>query len=195
MDKTQCPLPVFKYHPRPLETGAFSDDKIVTCNCCEQSTNVYYSGPFYCAEDVDALCPWCIADGSAAKKFDGSFQDDGSIDGVKALYDDEGELTGFENPWPQESTVTLTQRTPGYHGWQQEYWLSHCNDFCAFIGYVGWQDIADKVDQFADLDADCLHAGIDIDDLQEALRADGDCQGYLFRCLDCGKLRLWVDFS
>ncbi|EEW3044236.1 hypothetical protein EBA52_004653, partial [Escherichia coli] len=23
----------------------------------------------------------------------------------------------------------------------------------------------------------------------------GDCQGYLFRCLHCGKLRLWGDFS
>ncbi|EES0849054.1 hypothetical protein BTB72_004512, partial [Escherichia coli] len=22
-----------------------------------------------------------------------------------------------------------------------------------------------------------------------------DCQGYLFRCLHCGKLRLWGDFS
>ncbi|XPE50738.1 CbrC family protein [Shigella flexneri] len=23
----------------------------------------------------------------------------------------------------------------------------------------------------------------------------GDCQGYPFRCLHCGKLRLWGDFS
>ncbi|MEH6978944.1 CbrC family protein [Bacillus pseudomycoides] len=36
----------------------------------------------------------------------------------------------------------LIHRTPGYGGWQQEYWLSHCNDFCAFIGYVEWEEIA-----------------------------------------------------
>ncbi|HAL6202402.1 TPA: hypothetical protein H6T53_003843, partial [Escherichia coli] len=27
------------------------------------------------------------------------------------------------------------------------------------------------------------------------LQKGGHCQGYLFRCLHCGKLRLWGDFS
>lgn len=40
------PLPLFKYHPKPLETGAFKQDKTVECDCCEQPTSVYYSGPF-----------------------------------------------------------------------------------------------------------------------------------------------------
>ncbi len=35
----------------------------------------------------------------------------------------------------------FVERTPGYHGWQQEFWLAHCGDFCVFIGYVGWNDI------------------------------------------------------
>ena len=26
------PLPLFKYHPKPLETGAFEQDKIVECD-------------------------------------------------------------------------------------------------------------------------------------------------------------------
>ncbi len=38
------PLPQFKYHPKPLETGAFEQDKTVECDCCEQQTSVYYSG-------------------------------------------------------------------------------------------------------------------------------------------------------
>ncbi|HIA6059305.1 TPA: CbrC family protein, partial [Escherichia coli] len=29
----------------------------------------------------------------------------------------------------------------------------------------------------------------------KCLQKRGDCQGYLFRCLHCGKLRLWGDFS
>lgn len=77
------PLPQFKYHPKPLETGAFEQDKTVECDCCEQQTSVYYSGPFYCVDEVEHLCPWCIADGSAAEKFAGSFQDDASIEGVE----------------------------------------------------------------------------------------------------------------
>lgn len=44
------PLPQFKYHPKPLETGAFEQDKTVECDCCEQQTSVYYSGPFYCVD-------------------------------------------------------------------------------------------------------------------------------------------------
>ncbi|WP_447937971.1 CbrC family protein, partial [Shigella flexneri] len=31
--------------------------------------------------------------------------------------------------------------------------------------------------------------------LAKCLQKRGDCQGYLFRCLHCGKLRLWGDFS
>ena len=85
------PLPQFKYHPKPLETGAFEQDKTVECDCCEQQTSVYYSGPFYCVDEVEHLCPWCIADGSAAEKFAGSFQDDASIEGVEFEYDEEDE--------------------------------------------------------------------------------------------------------
>ncbi|EFC7612994.1 hypothetical protein CSE53_003500, partial [Escherichia albertii] len=44
------PLPIFKYHPQPLETGAFKQDKTVECDCCEQETSVYYSSPFYCVD-------------------------------------------------------------------------------------------------------------------------------------------------
>lgn len=33
------PLPQFKYHPKPLETGAFEQDKTVECDCCEQQTS------------------------------------------------------------------------------------------------------------------------------------------------------------
>ncbi|WLI78263.1 PF03691 family colicin E2 tolerance protein CbrC [Kosakonia sp. H02] len=195
MEQNSRPLPVFKYHPQPLETGVFSEAKTVTCACCAQSTSVYYTNPFYTTEDVDTLCPWCIADGSAATKFSGSFQDDCSIEGVESEFDEEGEFTGIKNPWSEASLTELTQRTPGYCGWQQEYWLAHCNDFCAFVGYVGWAEIADKLDQFVDLQADCQAFGVDYQKLPEYLRDGGDCQGYLFRCLHCGKLRLWADFS
>lgn len=38
--------------------------------------------------------------------------------------------------------LSLLHRTPGYSGYQQKVWLSHCGDFCAFTGYVGWKEIA-----------------------------------------------------
>ena len=44
----------------------------------------------------------------------------------------------------------LTLRTPGYSGWQQEKWLSHCGDFCALIEYVGWNQIKNLQDELND---------------------------------------------
>lgn len=195
MPRTHKPLPTFRYHPQPLETGAFEQDKTVTCDCCEQPTPVYYTSPFYSVDDIDHLCPWCIADGKAAEKYAGSFQDDASIEGIEARYDEDGEFSGVQIPYSDEMLKELTERTPGYRGWQQEHWLAHCGDFCAFIGYVGWEEIKDRLDEFASLEEDCADFGIHYDDLPKYLRNDGDCQGYLFRCLKCGKLRLWADFS
>jgi len=188
-------LPTFKYHPQPLETGAFKQDQTVTCDCCEQPTPVYYTNPFYSVDDIDHLCPWCIADGKAAEKYAGSFQDDASIEGVEAQYNEKGDYEGAHLPCSEDALREVTERTPGYCGWQQEHWLAHCGDLCAFIGYVGWNEIKDRLDAFAHLAEDCEAFGLPYEDLPKYLYNEGDCQGYLFRCLKCGKLRLWADFS
>lgn len=188
------PLPVFKYHPDPMSTGAFNADKTVCCACCGHQTPIYYTSPFYCADDIEYLCPWCIADGQAAEKFDGTFQGETDIEGTDIEYDDDGEMAGTRIPYAQEKIDVLTKRTPGYQGWQQEFWLAHCGDFCAFTGYVEWDDISNRRDEFADLKGDCELSGIEYERLEEYLSGD-ECQGYLFRCLECGKLRLWTDFS
>ena len=88
------------------------------------------------------LCPECIANGEAARKYDGSFQDDFSLD------------DGVNDP---EKLDELIHRTPGYSGWQQEYWRAHCGDYCAFLGYVcllytscwrlRWKRLARQYDQ------------------------------------------------
>lgn len=40
------PLPQFKYHPKPLETGAFEQDKTVECDCCEHRRQFITRVPF-----------------------------------------------------------------------------------------------------------------------------------------------------
>ena len=65
-------FPKFRYHPDPVKTGAFlKSDSAVVCQCCNNPTDIYYSGPFYAEEEVDILCPACIANGEAAMKYDG----------------------------------------------------------------------------------------------------------------------------
>ena len=172
-------LPFFKYHPNPLETHSFeSSDTGVECACCGKTTKIYYEGPFYSIDDIDYLCPECIATGAAAKKFNGSFQDDCSIE---------------EGVNESEKIDELIHRTPGYSGWQQEFWRSHCGDFCAYLGRVGAQELKalGVLDEVLD---DPLLQFVKNEDIKTMV--NGGCmQGYLFRCLHCGKHLLWVDFD
>ncbi|MCL2526897.1 MAG: CbrC family protein [Defluviitaleaceae bacterium] len=181
-------LPVFKYHPNPIETGAFKTDATMTCGCCGQDTAIYYTGPFYSVEEIEALCPACIASGEAAKKFEGTFQDDLSIEGISTDPPISGTLVSGD------AIEEITKRTPGYNGWQQEVWLAHCDDLCAFIGYVGWDEIKQMglVDEIAkDLEENSEYGTIE--HVEKYCRNNGDLQGYLFRCLHCNRYRLYMD--
>lgn len=169
-------IPIFKYHINPIETGAFQTDKNVICDCCGKETSIYYDGPFYSVADVEYLCPECIASGRAAEKFDGDFQDAFSADKVS---DD-------------EKLDELIHRAPGYCGWQQEYWLAHCDDFCAFKGYVLWKDIV-KMGLEKEIEENYREElnRIDFNTVEECLK--GSMQGYLFQCLKCKKHLLYID--
>jgi len=167
-------LPVFKYCPRPLETGIFKDDDTVECDCCGKETAIYYDGPFY-SEDDDAenFCPKCIHSGKAAKKFDGSFQSD--------LVNDKGVTD-------KNAEDELQHRTPSYTAWQSNNWPAHCDDYCSFVDYVGWPEIeemgiAEKIEN---------HSGFD-DEALKNMRNNGSMQGYLFQCLKCGTYCVLAD--
>jgi uncharacterized protein CbrC (UPF0167 family) len=174
-------IPSFKYHPDPIRTGAFSFDKEVVCFCCKNKTNIYYSSPIYGDIDDDIeLCPQCIASGKASKELDIYFVDEDAMD----------------DNYDEKSQNILFNRTPGYLSWQEPVWLSHCNEPCAYVRNVGWDDIKDKLDEFIDLEADCEKAGgLEIDDLPKYLSATGSCRGYLFQCVHCRKYRLYYEFD
>ncbi len=167
----------FRYHPDPLETGAFKNDKTVVCDCCGKETDVYYTGPFYSVEDVEQLCPECIQSGRASEKYDGEFQDGESTDPVS-------------DPAKLEELVC---RTPGYCGWQQEYWPAHCDDYCAYLGYYDWkklekEGLAEEIEETYREDI----CGVDFACAKEHLQWDS---GYLFQCLHCRKHFICIDFD
>ena len=168
-------LPFFKYHPDPLETGSFEEGEEKICPCCGNKSKVYYSSFPYCSEDVEYICPTCISNGEAARKFDAEFVQNAEWHG--------------END--EEKDDELFHRTPGYMSWQGEYWLSCCDDYCAYMGTVGTRelkamDIADEVIE------EYVQRGA-FEDIGEYLVKDGPMCGYLFKCLHCGKYHLWVD--
>lgn len=165
------PLPHFKYHPDPFATGMIQQ-KPTTCPVCEQVRAYVYVGPFLAKEEVEGICPWCIHDGSAAAKYQGTFQDPASCEEAAPEY------------WEE-----LLFRTPGYRGWEQQVWLSHHHDFCAFVGYAEWKEIEPVLEEFAE---DLESTG---DSYPELYRwgSSGSFQGYLFQCVVCGKRRLATD--
>lgn len=172
-------IPKFKYHPDPIKTGAFIQGTERACDCCNEKTTIWYESPFYTTcDDIECICPNCISTGAAATKFDGEFQDEASVDDVS----DSAKLD------------ELIHRTPGYCGWQQEYWLAHCDDYCAFVGYVGWNDIvkmgiAEQIEKNYNKELNYF----DIEDVKRCLCNGGSMQGYLFQCLHCGEYFLYAD--
>ena len=132
----------------------------------------------YSAKDVDCVCLSCIHDGSAAEKFDAEF-----VQFAEAVSD-------------PEKRDELFKRTPGYVSWQGENWLACCDDYCAYLGTVGIQELEKlgiKEEVLEDYAAQIPSYPIDV--VEEYLYKDGDLCGYLFRCLHCGKYRLYVDAS
>ena len=171
-------LPFFKYHPDPLKTGSFQRvHESAVCPCCGEKTPVIYTGPFYAIDNVEGLCPGCIASREAAEKFDGAFQDSESVDEV-------------DGP---DKLDELTLRTPGYCGWQQEYWRAHCGDFCAYLGPVGYAELERMgiVDEILE-DADEPDRDWYVERIHDLVQ-NGSVQGYLFQCLHCGKHLLHID--
>ena len=170
-------LPEFKYNPNAEKLGIIKREKTI-CPVCNEERDAVYTGPFYSTEEVDGICPWCIKDGNAAKKYEGEFQDAASCDSVDK----------------KEYLIELTTRTPGYSGWQQERWLSHCGDFCALKNYVGWSEIKHLSDELND-DLSIIKAeyGLTQKELESSLQNNGSMQGYLFQCIHCSKHRLAID--
>jgi uncharacterized protein CbrC (UPF0167 family) len=176
-------LPRFTYHPDPLATGSVIADDTV-CVCCDQARGYVYTGPVYAVEEYEAeICPWCIADGSANARLGASFTDDESLFG-----DGSGEV-------PQAVVDEVSRRTPGFSGWQQEQWWTHCGDAAQFLGRIGHAELVAAGAQAiaAIQDSAGLDDGPEWAHFFTALDKDGSPSAYLFRCAHCGELGGYQD--
>jgi uncharacterized protein CbrC (UPF0167 family) len=167
-------LPKFKYHP-----NVYDDDIVFhidgVCQCCGKEVDVFTKS-IYTRHEIECICMSCVADGSAAKMFDGEF-----IQDVERQVSD------------PSKTDELLHRTPGYDCWQGEYWLTCCDDYCEYLGRTTGKEldnlgIADDV--LMELNDRCK-----MNIRKSDLLASGSPSGYLFRCLHCGKYRIDVDFD
>ncbi|MCQ2496971.1 MAG: CbrC family protein [Lachnospiraceae bacterium] len=165
--------PVFKYHPNILENKNVIHDKGI-CQCCGKQVEIFIDS-MYCEKEIACICLNCVADGSAAAKFDGSFVQDAMRVSDK------------------KKTEELFLRTPGYRSWQGEYWLACCDDYCEYLGTVGLAELESLGIEDEVISEYESKKGITID--KKYLTKSGTMVGYLFRCLHCKRYHLWIDMS
>jgi uncharacterized protein len=181
-------LPTFKYHPDPIKTGSIEPSP-VECACCGEARGYIYSGPVYAEDELDdRICPWCISDGSAHAKFGASFTDEAGVGGYP----------GGSAQWDKVTRAVIEEtafRTPGFSGWQQEQWWTHCGDGAEFLGRIGFGEASKHGPDL--LEALAPAAGFataaERESYLRALDRDGSPTGYAFRCRHCGKLGGYSD--
>lgn len=177
-------LPVFRYHPAPVDTGSIIESK-APCAVCGERRGFVYSGPVYAEGDFeDAICPWCLADGSAHETLGATFVDS----------------EAFAADTPDRVIAEICERTPGYAAWQAEEWPSCCGDAAAFIGPMGIAEIREKHRHLEGFVLGQIIHGLGISGgaatrVLESLRRDTSPTAYLFRCLHCEEPLVHVDHT
>ena len=176
-------LPVFKYHPDPVVTGSFIPSDTM-CRACEFQTGWIYIGPTYSQEELDeAICPWCIADGTAHEKFNVEFLD------PPALGD-----YGSWSPVPQSVLEEICYRTPAFNGFQQERWFTHCNDGAIFLGCAGKSELENLGSEAIEtIKLESGYTDEEWEDYFSQMDKDFGPTAYLFRCCHCGTLGGYSD--
>ena len=177
-------LPVFRYHPDPLATGSIIAAPDRPCLGCSRIRGYLYMGPVYTEKNFileEHLCPWCIADGTAAKRFSASFNDAGTMEDV-----------------PDAVMEEIEKRTPGFHGWQQESWLTCCGDAAAYLGEAGAAELTrdfpgaiPSVRKY--LEENYELAGKELEEFVKALRKGDQPTSFIFRCLHCQSYQAYID--
>jgi len=174
-------LPAFRYHPNPIATGNVkASDKV--CVCCGKARGYIYTSTVYARETLrDSICPWCIADGSAAEKFEAMFCDDHPL-----------AQAGLSDAVIEE----VSKRTPGYDSWQQEVWLCCCNDACEFHGDAPLEELsALRGDALAEVLSDWSWKEKNWQQFVQHYQPGGNPTVYKFVCRHCGKHKYGVDFT
>lgn len=176
-------FPEFKYHPNPLKTGSIIESD-TECECCREVKGFIYTGPVFSEEELDdCICPWCIASGRAHEEFDAEFTD---FDGI-------GDYGSWDEILAQTKGI-ISFKTPGFSGWQQERWWTHCGDAAIFLGAAGKAEI-EQLGSGA-IKALKLESGYNDEQWESyfnILSKEGSPTAYIFKCTQCGELGGYSD--
>lgn len=172
-------LPDFPYDADPLADGRF-EERVITCEVCGQRRGWAYVGGMYAVEKPSQLCPWCAADGYAAAKYQGHFQD-----------------VDFPGDPSEESRNAVLTRTPSVVLWNPILWPDHCGECCTYMGTLSPAEQAEiTAQESVQREAAELARSISSSWAAQVVLECAD-QGtltlHLFQCARCGTYRLSLD--
>jgi uncharacterized protein len=181
------PLPAFPLFRDPIAEQSLEQSHAV-CASCELARGwIYTQGTYGPGDNERTLCPWCIADGSAAAKFDCFFNDAT----IYPYRDDVPQL-------PPEDRELVERRTPGFVTWQGNHWLMCCGRACIYIGEAGKGDLT-PCGRWAAAAPSILQ---EVQDWTEEQRSgfissigQGSPCAYIFECQVCKSLKAYGDMD
>jgi len=162
------------------------EESEVKCSCCNQHRGYIYilslDGADQDTLSDEFVCPWCIHNGEAAKKYGVEF--------------------GRPEDWkiPKDVIDELRFRTPGFLSWQNEDWLVHCNDACEYHGMATASYLAKVTDEQKAQLLELTQFSEDtwkqlMDSAPEPDAFIDDPQIFIFRCRHCGQEMYSSSFS
>ncbi len=114
-------LPTFPYHRAPGASGSFRESRD-PCGCCGEARGVLYDGVTYAIDAPENICPWCIADGTAAARYDAEFFD-------AEFVDEQGAPVSLS----KETRRNVFGRTIGFATFNPIGWWVHCGEPAEYV--------------------------------------------------------------
>jgi uncharacterized protein len=152
------------------------------CLCCGNVRGLIYTGLIYSRrEDEPRVCPWCIADGSAATAWNGTFN---WIDGRNI---------------PSAVREAVQRCTPDIISWQDLEWPICCNDACVFKGQAQYRQLTEHwLEAGRALQASYEPGWLGTETFSQFLeyfKSECDPAAYVFQCRHCQKWHVPWDIS
>ena len=176
-------LPHFRFHPDPLLSGAV-EPSTEPCGVCGQARGFVYTGNCYVEDEFEAqLCPWCIADGSAHRKFGVTFNEVALAPGIDEAAADE-----------------IEERTPGLTCFNPIDWPTCCGAPMAYLEPAGHTEIVARHPKLPTTLVPQMAAELRVP-TGEAMRVFRSLQrdqspcAHVFRCPTCETVRAAIDFD
>lgn len=165
-------LSTFRYYRDPLGDATI-EESAARCAACDRARGFIVTSPLYGATvpDEAQVCPWCVADGTAAGRFD-------------------ARLNEVAPGASLEATTTVERRTPGFPTWQDLDWPTHCRDVGVYLGQPSGDELRQNREAHDALLAEVARYewGRDEDYMRDFIDGLGGSQVlYLFECPNCGK--------